>query len=184
MNHEEMSYIAHYGVPGMKWGHRKAQIRNAVQKYRTNKAERLYKRAGYMEGKSRYHTSKARENSTMQRQDAKTARAKQAQYNKQGKKILGGMMGHIAKVNERSEKRIMSNSPEAQSARASKTIAKNAKAKADRYANKKNINLGKDKVKSIMSTASKAGYKEMHGWDDKDVRTQEYRKARKRMGYK
>ena len=150
--------LYHYGVPGMKWGRRKARLEN--------RTSRRFARAGRIQGRAEYQRSRAAE--IMRKHDsAAIALEKQAKaYDKQGGHIKAEIARKSAEaIRQRGVNAKANNDSEA--ARYEKKANK-ALEKANKYATKKNVDLGKKRVNSILNDAKKKGYESEKSIDEFD----------------
>lgn len=142
MNNE----LQHYGVKGMKWGHRKADRR--VEKS-------LYK-AGRNQGRADYYKSKGAAAAQKHETNAKVFDKTAARFESQGKyfraeaarKAAAGLRARGANIKA------------SQDAIAQKYEAKATKIteKANKYATKKRVDLGKARIDEIMSKSKQDGF--------------------------
>lgn len=133
--------LMHYGVPGMKWGHRKAI--------------RKFTKVGRAQGMSDYYRSKSNDIKKKHESMAAAIDKQAKQYDKQGGAIKAEMARRTA---EAVRKRGMNASSD--SAWWAEHYAKRSKKlldKANKYADKKHVDLGKNKVNSILKDSRTDG---------------------------
>jgi hypothetical protein len=150
--------LAHYGVPGMRWGHRKAM---RLEKRTT----RRFAKAGRTQGMSDYYRDKAAEIRRKHDSMAAALDKKAKQYDKQGGAVKAEVTRRAA---EALRKRGM-NASASDAASAARYAKKTEKllAKANKYADKKHVDLGKNKINSIIKESKKKGYdreKNLNEW--------------------
>lgn len=141
--------LCHYGVKGMKWGHRKAQ------KY-ASRAERKYAKAGDRMGRADYYRDKG--NQAAQKHE-RTA----AVFDKQAKKSEARGEYFKAEASRRAASAIRTRGAN-EKAKSDEMVAyyeqraSRITEKASTYATKKRVDLGKAKVDEILKNSRTKGY--------------------------
>jgi hypothetical protein len=143
--------ILHYGVPGMRWGHRNRR----AMKIEARTTRKLQK-SGQMYGKSDYYKTKGAKAAQNHNKMA-TAFNKQAKtYESQGKALKAEAARRASSAlkargaNVKAQNDAIANRYEA------KANKKSEKAKA--YASKKHVDIGAKKINEIISGSKQKGY--------------------------
>lgn len=141
--------LYHYGVKGMKWGHRKAQRLE-------NRAVRKYKRAGRQAGMAAYERDRGAE--ALRKHEANAQL-----LDRQAKKLdaNGNIFGAEAARRSAAAIRARGANVKAQhDETASYHEARSARIneRANKYATKKRVDLGKKRVDSILAESKRQGY--------------------------
>lgn len=141
--------LYHHGVKGMKWGKRKAQRLE-------NKVGRKYKKAGVALGKSDYYKSEGDKAYKSHNSTAKAFEKQAKVFESKGNMLRAELARKsAASIRERGANIRAENQKMAD--RYAKKAEKN-KEKASAFATKKRVDIGKNKINSIMSESRKKGY--------------------------
>lgn len=149
MNYYNNNELYHYGVPGMKWGHRKAQRLEA-------KYTRKLSRSGRARGAAEYERNAG--DAAYKKHDA-TAKVfdKVAKKNEKSGNYLKAEAARRAAEAVRARGSNIKQQHDA----AAKYLEKQAdklQEKANTFASKKRVDMGKDKIDSILKTSKQKGY--------------------------
>lgn len=152
--------LYHYGILGMRWGRRRYQNEDgtltAAGKRRERKAEKKFQKAGKEKGRADYYRDEGRKAYQKHEQNAKVFDKVANKYESKGKFFKAeAARRSAAALRERGK-----NLKEEQDKIAQKYELRSEKfnQKASMYATKKRINLGKNKVDSIINTYAERGY--------------------------
>lgn len=140
--------LQHYGVPGMKWGQRRALKREA-------KVAKKYRKVGMQEGRADYWKNKAATASKSHESSAQV-------FDKQAKKMEAQGKYFKAEAARRAASAIRTRGENVASRHAAigNRYAKKAarlNEKASKFASKKRVDLGKKRINSILSESRQEG---------------------------
>ena len=143
--------LYHYGVPGMKWGQRK-------------KAEKLYKKVGKQRGIGDYWKDQGTESARKYKSAAAILEAKAKQYEAKGKVVK-------AEASRQAAKKLNVKAADArrkydETALQYYNKASRIEDKVSKYATKKRVDIGKDRVDSILKSSKLKSYNETKSWED------------------
>lgn len=148
-NHTDTLY--HYGVPGMKWGRRK-------------RAEKLYKKVGKQRGAGDYWRDQGREAARKYTSSAAIMDAKAKQLESQGKIARAEASRQAANKLKSQAANVRRKYDETASKYYDK--ASRIEEKVSKYATKKNVDLGKDRVDRILKSSSLKTYNSIKNYED------------------
>jgi hypothetical protein len=154
--------LYHYGVPGMKWGKRKAR-------YEARTTRKL-SRAGRIQGQAQYHRDKSAKIVDSHNRTASVLDKQAKTYEKKGGYIKAELTRRAASAIRK--RGLNASASSDQLASYYENRAKRLVGKADKYASKKHVSLGKSRVNSIMKDSKKKGY-------ELSKRSEDYRKEQK-----
>lgn len=137
--------LYHYGVKGMRWGHRKQQ-----------KLEKKFSRVGKKLGVAEYERSKGAEEYKKHESSAKVFDKQAKKYESQGsyikaelaRKAASGLRTRGANIKAQRESQ----------AKKYELSAERLKQKASAFATKKKVNLGKSTIDNILKESKKKGF--------------------------
>lgn len=140
--------LMHYGVPGMKWGKRKARLEQ--------KTLRKYGKAGRSRGVADYERSKGNEAYKKHDDIAKT-------FDKQAKKYESSGSYFKAELARQSAQKIRARGANVQASREKKAEyylkrSKRLEEKASAFATKKRVDVGKKQIDKIFKESTQKGY--------------------------
>lgn len=143
--------IMHYGIPGMRWGHRNRR----AMKFEARATRRLQK-SGQMYGKSDYYKNKG---ANAVRDHNKIAKAfdKQAKtYDSQGKALKAEAARRASSAIKARGANIQAQNNARANMYEARANKKSEKAKV--YASKKHVDIGAKKINEILSGSKQKGY--------------------------
>lgn len=164
--------LYHYGVKGMKWGHRRALKREEKLQRRAakfqSKTERKYRSAGIAAGEAEYYRKKGDEAAREYDTNAKTFEKAATTYERSGQAFKAIAARKIAEAYRQKAKSARANFDE--QAKEYTERSEYLTQKANKFAAKKNVDLGKSKVDSILKESKSTGmerarkYEEQMDW--------------------
>jgi hypothetical protein len=161
--------LYHYGVKGMKWGHRK-QLRLE------NRVSKRYARVGRKLGEAEYERSRGAEEYKKHETSAKAFDKAAKQYEKNGNFLRAEASRKAADAIRQRGENIKRQRDEA-AAYLEKRAAK-MQEKASSFATKKRVDLGQKKINSILGESKKKGFNDARELED----FQRENELRERMG--
>lgn len=161
-NYSEELY--HHGIKGQRWGVRRFQNEDGSltpagkkrQAKLEKKLEKKYAKAGDAAGRAAYHKSKGDEAAKQYDDNAKVLNRAAAQYEKEGKILRAEAARRLAK--RQTEKGLKARENYDLVAEAYLEQSKYYNKKANKFATKKNIDLGKERVNSILKKFKQKGF--------------------------
>lgn len=147
--------LCHYGVPGMKWGQRKALKRTARYEKKLSRAGRRFGAADYERSqgdeamRKHEHNAKVLDKAAKKYESegklfrAEAARKSAAALRSRGANIKAGHDADARRIEARAEK---------------------LQNKANKYATKKKVDLGKSKADDILNRSKNVGFNEAKSW--------------------
>jgi hypothetical protein len=140
--------LYHYGVPGMKWGRRKARLER--------RSEKKYRKAGHLQGRSDYYKGLGDEAMRKHENSAKLFDAQAKKFDKAGS-IWRAEASRKAAEALRQRGANQKASQDAIAERLERRANKMTE-KASAYATKKRVDLGKKRIDAIFAEGKQKGY--------------------------
>ena len=156
--------LTHWGIKGQKWGERRYQNEDGTltpageKRYAKNlrKAERKYKGAGDAAGRAAFYKSKGDEASSKYDRDAEVLNKAAKQYDKEGKILRAEATRRLAESVK--NKGLQARAEYDEQAKVWLNRSEYLKEKAEKFTSKKNVDVGKKRINSIMKEYEKKGF--------------------------